>query len=100
MVYPVIISKSDSGLLVHVPAFDCDTQGKDFLDAVNMARDVVSLMSITYEDMGRELPEADLEVKGKEGEMVALIDADLTAYRRKYDNKAVKKLHNSQPVEC
>ncbi|MCD8091004.1 MAG: type II toxin-antitoxin system HicB family antitoxin [Clostridiales bacterium] len=91
VVYPVIISKGDLGLLVHIPAFDCDTQGKDFPEALNMARDAVSLVAITYEDMGKKLPEADFDIKANEGEMVALIDADLTAYRKKYDNKSVRK---------
>ncbi|MCC8096970.1 MAG: type II toxin-antitoxin system HicB family antitoxin [Eubacterium sp.] len=91
LVYPVILSKGDFGLLVHVPAFDCDTQGKDYINAIDMARDVISLMAVTYEDMGRELPKADFDIKAEDGEMVTLIDVDLTAYRKKYDNKSVRK---------
>nr|DAL25290.1 MAG TPA_asm: HicB-like toxin [Caudoviricetes sp.] len=91
LVYPVIMSKTEKGILVYVPAFDCNTEGKDYCDAINMARDVISLMAIDYEDDGKELPTPDFEIKAKDGEIITLVDVDLLSYRKKYDNKAVRK---------
>jgi len=91
VVYPVLIKKDGNFFLVDVPAFDSATQGKDMADAIYMARDLISLMGIEYEDQGKPLPQAD-EIKDiPEGTTLTYVDADLTAYRRKYDKKTVKK---------
>ncbi|MDO5388186.1 MAG: HicB family protein [Clostridia bacterium] len=91
LVYPVVMKKVSDGILVYVPAFDCNTEGKDYAEAIDMARDVISLMAMDYEDDGKELPKADFDIKVREGELVTLIDVDLIAYRKKYDNKSVRK---------
>lgn len=92
LVYPVILKKFDDGILVKIPAFDCSTQGEDYADAVFMARDAISAVAISYENDGRKLPEPDFGIKAEEeDEVIALVDVDLLAYRRKYDNKAVRK---------
>jgi len=91
VVYPVVFKNEDDGIVVYVPAFDCGTQGDNYLNAIEMARDVIALMAIDYEDDGKKLPVADFNIEAKEGEKIALIDVDLLAYRKKYDNKAVRK---------
>ena len=91
LVYPVVMKVKKDGILVYVPAFDCNTQGKDFAEALEMSRDCISLMAITYEDDGKELPEPDFTVKSGTDEIVSLVDVDLLAYRKKYDNKSVRK---------
>ncbi len=92
LVYPVIMTNTGKDILVYVPAFNCNTQGKDYPEAIEMARDVISLMAIDYEDDGKELPKADLNIKASnDNDVVSLVDVDLLAYRKKYDNKAVRK---------
>ena len=91
LVYPVIMKEFDTGILVKIPAFNCSTQGEDYADAVYMARDAISAIAISYEDDGQKLPEADFNIKTAENEIIALIDVDLTAYRRRYDNRSVRK---------
>lgn len=91
VVYPVIITKIDDYYSVRVPAFSSTTEGDDMADAIAMARDLISLMSITYEDDGMELPEAEEIKEVPADSIVTWVDADLLAYRRKYDKKTVKK---------
>lgn len=91
VVYPVIITKVEDYYSVTVPAFESVTEGEDMADAIAMARDLISLMSIDYEDDGKELPKA-VEVKdAPKDSIVTWVDADLLDYRRKYDKKTVKK---------
>lgn len=91
--YPVILTKEKEGnwYSVEVPGFNVSTQGDGIADAIYMARDVISLMAIDYEDDGKELPEAKEIVDAPEGAIVTWVDADLVDYRRKFDKKTVKK---------
>lgn len=91
VVYPVIITKIDDYYSVRVPAFSSTTEGNDMADAIAMARDLISIMSITYEDDGMELPKAEEIDNVPEGSTLTLVDADLVEYRRKYDKRTVKK---------
>lgn len=91
VVYPVIMRKMDDYYFVRVPAFDTCTEGKDMADAIEMARDVICLMGLEYEDTGKPLPEATPINVEEEGDVITWVDADLVAYRRKYDKKTVKK---------
>ena len=91
VVYPVIITKVEDYYSVTVPAFESVTEGEDMADAIAMARDLISLMAIDYEDDGKELPKA-VEVKdAPKYSIVTWVDADLLDYRRKYDKNTVKK---------
>jgi len=92
--YPVIISKSDGKWHgVYVPDFDINTQGKDIPDAIYMARDAIGIVGITKEDMGQELPlpYSVSIMKENEDDIITLVDIDFTEYRKKADNRAVKK---------
>lgn len=90
--YKIILSPDDQGYLVTVPDFDCNTQGKDIADALFMARDVIGAMGITLQDMGREIPEPDtVELKTESNDIVTYVDVDFTEYRKKAENKKVKK---------
>lgn len=83
LVYPVVMTKTQNGVLVYVPDFDCNTQGKDYLEAIDMARDAISLMAIDYEDDGKALPKADFDIKADDGQIIALVDVDLLTYIQK-----------------
>lgn len=91
--YPVIISKTeDNFYYVSIPDFDIATQGTDIPDAIYMARDAIGLMGIDMEDSGRELPQPNsAQYKYDQGDIVTLVDVDFSEYRRKVDNRAVKK---------
>ncbi|NMA12890.1 MAG: HicB family protein [Chloroflexi bacterium] len=93
-VYPVVFEKLEDGYLVYVPDFEINTQGEDLADAMDMARDAISLAGMAFkDDLGRPLPEpsavCDIEA-AYDGADVLLIDVDFAAYRRKYDQRSVR----------
>lgn len=100
-VYPTILTQTDDGtVLIEVPDMEILTQGKDYADAIMMARDAIGLKGISMEDAGEKLPEpSDLSSvhpdKGTfadEGKgIVTLVDVDFLIYRRKNDNRMVRR---------
>lgn len=93
--YPVILEKCEdgSGYLVTIPDFDNNTFGETIPEAIEMARDAINLLCVTYEDDKEELPApSDIAALScKANEIKTLVDADPEAYRRMLDNRAVKK---------
>ncbi len=90
--YPVILSKTKDGYFVSIPDFDIATQGKDIPDAIYMARDAIGLMGIDMEDEGKELPKPEsVLIEKKDGDIITLVDVDFSEYRKRVDNRAVKK---------
>ena len=86
--------------LIEVPDLNIFTQGKDIIDALDMARDLICLYGVTAEANGEEItPRSeiyDIDInKGKfndEGKsIVTLIDIDLITYRKLLDNKSVRR---------
>lgn len=102
-VYPVIFTQLNDEkdtVLIEVPDLGILTEGFGMADAVDMARDAIGLKGIVYEDDGRELPQpsliSDIDVtKGTFAEdgngCVSLVDIDFAEYRRKIDNKTVRR---------
>lgn len=99
-VYPVIFTQTDNTVLVEVPNMGILTEGKDMVDAIDMARDAIGLKGISIEDGGNEIPNAsdikDIELNNgtfaEDGESyVFLVDIDFSEYRRKVDNKVVRR---------
>ena len=101
--YPVFIAKQDKDFLVYVPDMDIYTEGNSMADAMEMARDAIGLKGIDMEDSGVELPspsnhEQALE-KAKEDTDIfdysqgtlTLVDVDFSEYRKKMDNKTVRR---------
>ncbi len=101
--YPVIFTKMQDEkrtVLVEVPGLEIFTEGYGMVDAIEMARDAIGLKGITLEDIGKEIPEPgeiqdiDLEKAefAKQGKScVSLVDIDFEEYRRKVDNRAVRR---------
>ena len=90
--YPVILKKTGNEYYVEIPDFDTSTQGKDLVDAIEMARDAIGVMGISYEDKGIAIPEPNtISFSMSDGDIVTLVDVDFTEYRRKINNKAIKK---------
>ena len=90
--YKIILTPEEKGYTVFVPDFDTGTQGADLADAMYMARDVIGIMGITLQDMGKEIPEPDTaECIAEDGEIVTYVDVDFKEYRKRHDNKKVRK---------
>lgn len=99
-VYPVLFTEVDDCVLVEVPDLEILTEGKNVKEAIEMARDAIELQCVSREDHGEAIPEPseikDLDVsKGtfsNEGKtFISLVDIDPVEYRRKIDNKAVRR---------
>ena len=90
--YPIILTQGQKYVVVSIPDFDINTQGEDFADAMEMARDAIGLMGIDMQDDGKELPTPTpiSELKVENG-VVTLVDIDFDVYRRKNELRAVKK---------
>lgn len=90
--YPIILKRTDEGYYVVIPDFNIGTQGENVAEAMEMARDAIGLMGIDMEDDGIALPQPYSRVIEKEdGDIVTLVDIDFSEYRKRVDNKAVKK---------
>lgn len=99
-VYPVILTQVEECVLVEVPDLEILTQGKDLADAMAMARDAMGLTIVVMQDKGQNIPEpsigANINMNAstftEDGQgILALVDIDVEAYRRKYDNKTVRR---------
>lgn len=93
--YPIVMTKAGEDIIVYVPDFDCNTQGSDYADAMEMARDAIGLMGITMEDDGEAIPAASEPGKvaadhAGEG-IVTLVDVDFTEYRKANDMRTVRR---------
>ena len=93
--YPIVMTQGKDFLVVYIPDFNINTQGKDVPDAIEMARDAIGLVGIDMQDDGDVLPEAsklsDVQANAPAGSMVSLVDIDFDEYRRRNDMRAVKK---------
>ena len=99
-VYPTIFTELEDVCLVEVPDMEILTEGKNLEEAFAMARDAIGIKGITMEDDGEELPAAtrlaDVDAaKGTFAEegagIVSLVDVDFAAYRKKQDQKMVRR---------
>lgn len=88
----VLTPEENDSYSVFVPDFDSGTQGKNLADAMYMARDLIGIMGITLQDMGKAIPTpGTAECVAEANEIVTYVDVDFAEYRRKNDNKKVKK---------
>lgn len=99
-VYPTIFTQTLNAVLIEVPDLEILTEGKDKLDAIEMARDAIGLKGITLEDMELEIPKAseleNIDLNSgtfvNEGySYISLVDVNFEEYRRRVDNKAVRR---------
>lgn len=93
MVYPVIFTKLPDGYMAYVPDMDINTQGDDFAEAIEMARDAIGIMGIDMEDEQKPLPlPSDPAVLScGENEIISMVDIDFTAYRRANERRTVRR---------
>lgn len=91
MAYPIIISKSKNKYLVKIPDFNMTTEGDCIVVAIQNAREVIGLHGMELLDNDKELPTPSTDIFKEKEEILTLVDVDFVEYKRKYDNKAVKK---------
>lgn len=101
--YPVIFTRTEDEkdtILIEVPDLEIMTEGFGIADSIEMARDAIGLSGITLEDMGRpiqkpsDMRKIDLkksEFASAEKSFISLVDVDFAKYRKKADNKMVRK---------
>lgn len=92
-VYPAILQKYEDGsYCVKFPDLEgCYTQGENLQDALEMAEDALSLMLYDMEMDNKEIPKPTDLNEIKTNEYVTLVMCDTMEYRKKYNNKSVKK---------
>lgn len=92
--YPVVLTKDEKWTVVYIPDFEINTEGEDFADAMEMARDAIGLMGITMEDEHEALPEPSSLKAVAEAypeATVTLVDVDFTEYRKENDMRTVRR---------
>ena len=56
--YPAILTREGKTVLVRIPDFDEMTEGRTITNAINMAKELVTLCVADIRDMGGKLPKA------------------------------------------
>lgn len=102
-VYPVIFTQLNDEkdtVLIEVPDLNILSEGYGMADAIDMARDAIGLKGITEEDMGKEIASPSLisQIDAGKGtfadagdSVLSMVDIDFVEYRRKIDNKTVRR---------
>ena len=92
--YPVIFTAlEEGGYMAYSPDFEINTQGETLAEAICAARDAISLMGIDMQDEKKELPPSSIisPANLQPNEIVSIVDVDFDAYRRKYDQRTVRR---------
>lgn len=88
--YPAVFHPEEVGFSVTVPDIDgCFTQGDTMDEAIEMAQDAIGLMLEDVKDY--PAPSDPSAIQAEEGDFVAMIPFNWVDYKRRNDNKAVKK---------
>ena len=87
--YPIIMSKGKEYIIVYVPDFAANTQGKTVAEAMEMARDLIGILGIDMQDDNKELPKATaIEDIHSDNGVVTLVDIDFDEYRKKNEMRS------------
>ncbi len=99
-VYPVLIKQDGDMFLAYVADINSMTQGYDFFDAIEMARDLLGSHSLVAElpeptDYGNAIAAAKENIDDDKftisDGILTYVDIDTTAYKKKMDTHAVRK---------
>lgn len=94
IVYPAKVLKNSEGqyTIDFIDLEGCITYGTNLIEALENAKEA---MGLYLDDIDvKDYPKATIpfdNVKLENNEFITLIDLDIDEYRRKYDNRAVKK---------
>lgn len=91
--YPITLQRDGEFYVVYVPDFEINTQGTSIADAIDMARDAISLCACTRQDENMSIPEPSAlnAVDKGSAEIVTLVDVDFDEYRKRYLTRTVRK---------
>lgn len=90
--YPIVLRPTDNGYYVIIPDFDTGTQGDTIAEAMEMARDAIGIVGIDMQDDGEPLPTPNSgKISKEKNDIVTFVDVDFEEYRKKVDNRSVKK---------
>lgn len=93
--YPAVFTpEPDGGYSIIFPDLEgCFTQGDDMTEGLMMAEDALALILYGYETDGRQIPapSSQKDLALSDGEFINYVACDTLAYRKMYNNKAVKK---------
>lgn len=94
--YPAIFTedKDDGGYVVCFPdVAGCYTQGKDIVEALEMAEDALNLMIMSAEDDGKTIsPPSDIRsLSLKDNEFASMVRCDTDEYRKLLDELKRKR---------
>lgn len=93
-VYPAIFTLEDGSYNVTIPDLPgCFTCGNTLVEAIEMARDAISMWLCDAENKGESIPSSSNanSIRYESGSFINLIDIDTVEYRSENDNHAVKK---------
>lgn len=94
-VYPAIFTPEDSGgySVVFPDLEGCYTCGDSLADSLEMAQDALALVLYGYEKDGHAIPAPSdrKDIRLQDNEFINYVSCDTMSYRKKYNNKAVKK---------
>lgn len=92
VIYPTVFTPlKEGGYLVYVPDLQINTHGQTLAEAISMARDAIGVVGLDMEDDGDEFPAPSQDVPHQAGDIVSLVDVDLSAYRRSIEKKTVRR---------
>lgn len=93
--YPAIFTPEENGgFSIIFPDLECCyTCGDNLTDGIMMAEDVLAFTLYDYEKEGRTIPEPSSlsSFSLNKGEFINFIACDTLEYRKRFNNKAVKK---------
>lgn len=91
-IYPAIFTPSnEGGYTVYVPDLNINTQGASLAEAIDMARDAISIVCVDLQDDGKDLPDPSRHVDSNAEDLVSFVDVDLDAYRRALERRTVRR---------
>ncbi len=99
-VYPVIFTQAQDGFLIEVPDLEILTEGTDIENAIDMARDAISITLVSLEENNETVPtptnmenidvsKGTFSSSGKS--FVSMVDANTKEYRRKINTTPVRR---------
>lgn len=94
--YSIILEPAkECGFIVFIPDFDISTQGKDYADAMFMARDAICCCMFEMIENNKEIPEPtdflSVPIDESNGQIKTLVDVNFKKYLREHDTRSVKK---------
>lgn len=98
--YPVIFTQTEECILIEIPDLQILTEGTDLENAIEMARDAISITIVSLEDNNEMIPkptemsEVNIDSStfyGSGESFLSLVDADVDEYRKRIETKPVRR---------